>query len=76
MSWIHDTHKEALEIIRGIGLDPNNIPAGSVDVDGDILTVREFTLDEDGHKILDGDEYRKHTRTYRLHPVEPLEEPA
>lgn len=45
-------------------------------VDGDTLTYEEPVRDEGGNKTLDGSGYRKRTRTYRLHPAEPIEEPA
>lgn len=76
MSWINDAHKELLDIVKAIGLDPCNIPLGTTRLDGDVLTVQEFDLDEDGNKVLEGDNFRKRTRTYRLHPAEPIEEPT
>lgn len=76
MTWINDAHKELLDIVKAIGLDPCNIPLGTTRLDGDVLTVQEFDLDDDGNKIYDGGAPRTRTRTYRLHPVEPIEEPA
>ena len=76
LSWLEEAHAEALTIIRAIGLDPDNIPVGGIHVDGDAITVREWVRDEDGNKILDGEEFRERTRVYRLHPVEPIDEPA
>lgn len=76
MSWIHEAHQEALTIIRAIGLDPSDMIIGATSVDGDTLTYEELVRDEGGNKTLDGSGYRKRTRTYRLHPAEPIEEPA
>lgn len=76
MSWIQEAHQEALTIIRAIGLNPNSIIIGTTHVDGDTLTYEEPVRDEGGNKTLDGRSYLKRTRTYRLRPAEPIEEPA
>lgn len=76
MSWIHEAHQEALTILRAIGLDPSDITIGATAVDGNVLTCDEGVRDDDGNKIYDGGAPRTRTRTYRLHPVEPIEEPA
>lgn len=76
MNPTQEANRDLLTIVRGIGLDPNNIPVGGVHIEGDILTIKEFDLCEEGRRALVGGEYRKRTRTYRLHPAEPIEEPA